>query len=125
VLTLPSGSAETAIANATAGVTVTDAAACTRGFAALAAVMVATVLLVTLGATKAPLLEIVPTLADQVTLVFAVPLIKAVNCSTPSEVIEVPVGEIESVTVGALAETTICTELDPECVCSDTQSTKL
>jgi hypothetical protein len=87
--------------------------------------MVATVLLVTLGATKAPLLEIVPTLADQVTLVFAVPLIKAVNCSTPSEVIEVPVGEIESVTVGALAETTICTELDPECVCSDTQSTKL
>jgi hypothetical protein len=39
------------------------------------------VLLVTLGAVKNPLSEIVPALADQVTAVLSDPLIRAVNCS--------------------------------------------
>jgi hypothetical protein len=52
----------------------------TKGRAALVAVIVTGVLLVTLGAVKNPLLEIVPALADQVTAVSAVPLMLAVNC---------------------------------------------
>jgi len=72
---LPEGSVEFETAKATMGVTVTVAAACVPGFAVLVAVIVAEVLLVTLGATKAPVLEMVPMLADQVTAVLAVPLI--------------------------------------------------
>jgi hypothetical protein len=59
--------------------------------------MVTELLLVTLGATKAPLLEIVPVLADQVTAVFGVPLNLAVNCCCPSEIRLAMLGEIEIV----------------------------
>jgi hypothetical protein len=71
------------MANAPAGVTVTVAAAWELVLATLVAVMTTEVLLVTLGAVKAPLLEMVPALADQVTAVLAVPLIWAVNCCCP------------------------------------------
>jgi hypothetical protein len=47
---------------------------------ALIAVIVTGVLLVTLGAVKNPLFEMVPALADQVTAVSADPLMRAVNC---------------------------------------------
>jgi hypothetical protein len=75
--------------------------------------MVAGVLPVTLGAVKAPLLEIAPTLADQFTLVSAVPLIWAVNCCCPCEVMVVLLGEMESLVGEALAATTICAGLEP------------
>jgi hypothetical protein len=117
VLVLPAGSAEFAIAKAAWGVTVTVAAACTLGFAVLVAVMVAEVLVVTLGATKTPLLEIVPTLADHITPVSAVPLIWAVNCSWACEVRVALLGEIESLGSEAPAATTICADLDPDSVC--------
>jgi hypothetical protein len=75
VLALPSGNVEFAIARIDRGVTVTIAVACKLGFAVLVAVMMAEVLLLTLGATKAPAFEIVPMLEDQVTAVLAVPVI--------------------------------------------------
>jgi hypothetical protein len=48
--------------------------ACKLELDALVAVTVTVVLLVTFGAVKSPVLEIVPALADQVTAVLAVPL---------------------------------------------------
>ena len=59
----------------------------------------------TLGAVKAPLLEIVPALADQVTAVFAVPLMLAVNCCCACDARVVLTGEIESTV--PLAELTV------------------
>jgi len=97
VLVLASGSVEFAIVNAPRGLTITVTALCQLGLAALVAVMVTEVLLVTLGAAKAPLLEIVPVLADQVTAVFGVPLTLAVNCCCPSEIRLAMLGEIEIV----------------------------
>ena len=136
MLASAAGRAEVAIAKEAWGVTATVAAACELGLAALVAVMVTEVLLVTLGAVKAPLLEIVPVLADQVTDVFAVPLILAVNCCCPCEVMVVLLGEIEIVLPELLSETTIRIELEPYrnriefgpysfCSEPDTQSTKL
>ena len=139
MLASAAGRAEVAIAKEAWGVTATVAAACELGLAALVAVMVTEVLLVTLGAVKAPLLEIVPVLADQVTDVFAVPLILAVNCCCPCEVMVVLLGEIEIVLPELLSETTIRMELEPyrielepcpfgrgsDCGRSDTQSTEL
>ena len=134
-----SARAGVAIAKEAWGVTVTVAAACKLGLAALVAVMVTEVLLVTLGAVKAPLLEIVPALADQVTDVFAVPLMLAVNCCCPFEAMVALLGEIEIVMPELLSETTIRIELEPyrielvpysfcggsDCRGSDTQSTEL
>ena len=51
----------------------------------LMAVIVTGVLLVTLGAVKNPLFEIVPALADQVTAVLADPVMRAVNCNCCSD----------------------------------------
>jgi hypothetical protein len=51
------------------------------------------VLLLTTGAVKLPLLEMVPAVADQVTAVFEVPVTLAVNCCTPREAIVVLPGE--------------------------------
>ena len=48
--------------------------------AALVAVIVTLVLLLTLGAVNNPLLETVPALADHVTAVFVVPCTVAANC---------------------------------------------
>ena len=89
--------AEVTIARAGCGVTVTVAAAWELALATLVAVMVTEVVLVTLGVVKAPLLEIVPALADQVTDVFAVPLRLAVNCCFPFEAMVALLGEIEIV----------------------------
>jgi len=60
------------------------------------AVITIVVSLDTLGAVKNPLLEIVPALADQVTAVFGLPLILAVNCSCCSDAIVALPGESES-----------------------------
>jgi hypothetical protein len=79
--------------------------------------MITEVLLVTLGAVKTPLLEIVPGLADQVTAVFALPLILAENCCCPCEgTVAVP-GEIEIAGAEALlveGETTIRARFEPD-----------
>lgn len=55
------------------------------GAAALVAVTTTVVLVATLGAVNSPVFEIVPALADQVTAVFGVPLIFAVNCRRSSD----------------------------------------
>ena len=82
------------IAKESGGVTVTVTEACALAptvsmsadiECALVAVMTTGVLASTLGAVKTPLLEMVPALADQVTAVFGVPLMRAVNCSCCSE----------------------------------------
>jgi hypothetical protein len=87
---------DVAIAKEASGSTVTAAAACELLLATPVAVIITDVLLVTLGAVKTPLLEIVPALADQVTAVSAVPLILAVNCCCPSDGTIALLGEIES-----------------------------
>jgi hypothetical protein len=46
----------------------------------LVAVMVTGVVLLTCGAVKVPLFEMFPAVADQLTAVFEVPVILAVNC---------------------------------------------
>jgi len=104
------------MAKGVTGITVTVAVACELGLAALAAVIVTEVLLVTLTGVKAPLLEILPELADQVTAVFAVPLTLAVKFCCPFEGMVVLLGEIEMVILGLLLETMICKEVDPDCV---------
>src|SRR5258708_29358420 len=63
--------------------------------------MVTGVLLVTLGAVKNPLLEIAPALADQVTAVFGLPLMRAVNCNCCCDATVAVSGETET-TVEAL-----------------------
>ena len=113
VLALPAGSAEFAIANATFGVTVTIAEAEELALDVLVAVTVTEVFAVTFGATKAPVLVIVPALADQVTAVSAVPLNCAVNCCGACEAIFALLGEMESVPSEWLAETTMRAETDP------------
>ena len=103
--------AEVAIARAACGVTgVTVAvavAALELALATLVAVMVTEVVRVTLGAVKAPLLEIVPALADQVTAVSAVPLMRAENCCCACDARVVLTGEIESTVPLAELEETV------------------
>lgn len=82
----------------------------------LLAVMVTVVFLVTLGAVKNPLLEIVPALADQVTAVFGLPLMRAVNCICACDAADALSGEIVSVVdeleeAGASLE--VCNEPQP------------
>jgi hypothetical protein len=109
--------AELAIAKESTGVTVTVAEAevaklmlprsgslLITGLAALVAVMMTGVVLVTLGAVKNPLLEMVPALADHVTAVFDVPLTRAVNCSRSIDATVALPGEIESAVEGAAPE---------------------
>src|ERR1700758_1058924 len=105
--------AEVATAKGARGVTVTGAAACKLGLATLVAVMITEVFLVTLGAVKAPLLEMVPALADQVTDVSAVPLMLAVKRCCPFERMVVLLGEIEILMPELPSETTIRIELEP------------
>ena len=85
--------------------------------ATLVAVMTADVLPVTLGAVNTPLLEIDPVLADQVTPVFAVPLMLAVNCCWACEARVMLAGEIERMGPEGPeppAETAMCAEVDPD-----------
>jgi hypothetical protein len=84
-----------AIARALSGVTVTVAAARELVLATLVAVITADVLPVTAGAVNTPLLEIVPALAVQVTAVFGLPLMLAVNCCCACEGRVVLTGKIE------------------------------
>ena len=63
-----------------AGITTTEADDVLEVLAALVAVTVTLVLLLTLGAVKSPLLEIVPAEADHVTAVLLVPCTAAENC---------------------------------------------
>src|SRR5260370_31262050 len=58
--------------------------------------MVTGVLLVTLGAVKNPLLEIAPALAVQVTAVFGLPLMRAVNCNCCCDATVAVSGETET-----------------------------
>src|ERR1039457_850035 len=99
--------AEVMIARAACGVTVAVAAAWELALATLVAVKVTEVVLVTLGAVKAPLLEIVPALADQVTAVSAVPLMRAENCCCACDARVVLTGEIESTVPLAELEETV------------------
>jgi hypothetical protein len=67
--------------------------------------------LATLGAVNNPLLEIVPALADHVTAVFAVPLMRAVNCSCSSDTTVALPGESDMSAeelVDGLAELALC-----------------
>jgi hypothetical protein len=74
--------------------TVTNAVAVCVGSAALWAVTVTDVLLVTLGAVKRPSAEIVPKVVNQVTAVLLVPWMVAVNCWAAVEARVRLVGEI-------------------------------
>jgi hypothetical protein len=73
--------------------TLTDATAFLVGSAALVAATVADIDVLTLGAVKTPLLEIVPALADQITPFLLVPLTVAVNCCVPPETTVAVAGE--------------------------------
>src|SRR5437879_7678763 len=66
--------------------------------AALVAVTVTVVLVLTAGAVKSPELEIVPAVADQVTAVLVEPVTVAVNCWVPAEATEALVGDVETET---------------------------
>jgi len=68
------------------------------GSAVLVAVTVTLVEVTTLGATNTPLLEIVPALADHVTLPFLLPETDALNCLLPPELRLTLVGEIVMLT---------------------------
>ena len=76
-----------------AGVTVIDADALELWSATLVAVILAEVVVLTGGAVKRPLLEIVPTVADQVTAALVPPLVAA-NCARPVEDTLVVAGEM-------------------------------
>ena len=77
--------------------------------AALVAVTVAVVLLVTVGAVNNPLLEMEPALADHVTVVFVVPCTVAANCWVLPEPTVALVGEIATlILVVAAATIVIC-----------------
>ena len=79
--TLASARAEFVIANGGAGgVTVTVAAARRVPSVVLVAVIETGVLLLTCGAVKVPLFEMLPAVADQLTAVSEVPVILALNC---------------------------------------------
>ena len=58
-----------------------------------------------LGAVYSPEAETVPPLADQVTLVFALPVTVAVNCCVPAVCKDADVGLIVTETVGGAAVT--------------------
>lgn len=58
--------------------------------------MMTGVSLATLGAVKKPVVEIVPALADQVTAVLDVPLMRAVNCICSCDVTVALGGESDS-----------------------------
>ena len=77
-------------------VTTTDADACSESPTRVA-VITTVLLLATSGAVNSPLGEMVPALADQVTAVFGLPLIVAVNCSCSRDPTVVLPGESESV----------------------------
>jgi hypothetical protein len=83
-----------------AGFTVTVALVWTLRSETPAAVTVTVVLVVTAGAVKRPLLEIVPTLADQVTLVLLKFRRVSENCCVPFEEIVALRGEMERLAGG-------------------------
>jgi hypothetical protein len=93
------------------GLTAATAAACVLEWLALVAVIVTEVLVVTLGAVKTPVLEIVPALADQITAVSALPLMAAVNCCCACDARFALLGEI--VIEVPLAETAIDAGIEP------------
>jgi len=77
--------------------------------------MVTVVLLVTLGAVKTPLLEIVPALDDQVTAVFGLPLTRAVNWTCAWDAADALSGETVSVAEEvAGADPGVCEENEPQ-----------
>ena len=77
----------------TGGTTVTYALALWLESAALFAVMVTLLLLVTVGGVNRPELDIIPALADQLTAVLLVPWTVAENCWVPPEATLALVGE--------------------------------
>jgi hypothetical protein len=90
-------------------VTATEALAFLVGSAALVAVTVTVVLVLTVGAVKSPPLVIEPALANQVTAVLVVPKTAAENCCAPPDATVALVGEILTLTlVLDPAEMTIC-----------------
>jgi hypothetical protein len=78
-----------ATASFESGSIVTSEEAKLSSWAALVAVIITFVDAVTVGATKRPLFEIVPTLADQFTAVLLVEVSVAENCCLPPETIVV------------------------------------
>ena len=86
-----------------AGTIVSEAFADLVGSALLVAVTVAVVLTVTAGAWKTPLLLIVPTEADQVTVVLDVFVTTETNCIVPDEVTVVTAGATCNPTVPEVA----------------------
>ena len=91
------------------GATFTTALAFLVVSAALVAVTVTFVLLLTLGAVKSPLAEIAPPVEDQVTPVFDAPVTVALNCWEPPGIRLVLNGETAIFTVPAeLFTTVIC-----------------
>lgn len=121
------------MAKGATGDTVAVAVARKLVLAALMAVMVTAVVVVTLPGVNTPVLEIRPALADQVTAVFAVPLTLAVKSCCPFEGMFVLRGESEMVMAGLgtlggagvggvpelLLETTISSEVEPDCAETD------
>ena len=103
------GIVDDAIASEPTGVTVTVADAeigrlllsvsslLERTLPLVVALMITGVELLTCGAVKNPLLEMVPALADQVTPVFDVPVTRAVNCNPSSDPMVALPGESEIV----------------------------
>src|SRR5437879_4199996 len=86
--------------------TATEAAADLVASAALVAVTITVVLVLTAGAVKSPELESDPAVADQVTAVLVEPVTVAVNCWVPAETTEALTGDIETETAtGALTVT--------------------
>jgi hypothetical protein len=82
----------------------------------VAALMSIGVEVLTVGAVKNPLLEMVPALADQITPVFEVPVTRAVNCNPSSDTMVALPGETEIVfEVEALTEATGC-DCEPQAV---------
>jgi len=89
---------ETETATSPGGVTVTTAEADVLVSASLTAFTVTSVVELTVGAVKAPELEIDPALADHVTAEFVDPLTAAVNCCVPPEASVALTGEMAIVT---------------------------
>src|SRR6266480_7080783 len=86
--------------------TATEAAADLVASAALVAVTITVVLVLTAGAVKSPELESDPAVADQVTAVLVEPVTVAANCWVPAEPTEALAGDIETATApGALTVT--------------------
>jgi len=85
--------------NGGGGLTVTDAFAYTLVLAKLVTRTVTSLVAVTEGAVKSPVLVMVPALDDHFTEVLVVPPTVAVNCCVPLETKVTVVGEIPIVTV--------------------------